>query len=191
MGSPNEQELRTMIEIARDCNCNYVLETGCGASTACFVNNGIRVVTIDVDVSPEIHELLTCLRGWSITEDDMVKKGHPLFRESRYKNTNDEAVAMGTGVMKGETDLLRKCVAEYGAPDFFFCDTGEYCGIAEWRVMQPLMKVGSHIALHDIHYPKSIKNFQVYNKIRLSNNLWEIVYKSNSRAGLCIARKLM
>jgi hypothetical protein len=92
--------------------------------------------------------------------------------------------------MEGETDLIRKCVDRYGVPEFFFCDTGEYCGYGEWTVMRNIIPVGGYIALHDINYPKSIKNYRTYKEILSSPDVWELVYKSNSIAGLCIARRI-
>jgi len=192
MGSPNRQELEALVTVAN--SCNYVLETGSGFSTMCFASNGIKVVSIDLfKVSKEIFDNspgAEFLTGWSITDYDMVKLGHKLFRKSRYKNTPDEPIAFGLRKMDGETDLIRKAVNQFGVPDMFFCDTGEYCGFSEWLIMKDIIPVGGFVALHDIHYPKSIKNSIAYCEILTNPHKWELIYKSMSIQGLCIARKL-
>ena len=48
---------------------------------------------------------------------------------------------------------------------------------------------GGFYAAHDIYYPKSIKNFQVYNAIESSPE-WQIVEITKSPQGLLIAEKL-
>lgn len=188
----NEHEFHILIDIAN--KCNYVLETGSGNSTIRFDSSDIKVVSIDL--SAELHEKLnylsntTFLTGWSITDDDMIKKGHKLFRRSRYKNTPDEAVAFNREIMTGETDLIRKAIKQFGVPEMFFCDTGEYCGYVEWLIMKDILPIGGFIALHDIHYPRSIKNYLAYNEILVNPDKWELLYKSFTVQGLCIARKL-
>ena len=192
MGSPNSQELEVLITIAK--SCNYVLETGSGFSTQCFAVNNVKVATIDL-FSPEDKLRDACpgvtfMTGWSITDSDMIKLGDPLFNKSRYKDTPDEKIAYGIESMTGETDLIRKALEMFGVPDLFFCDTGEYCGYAEWRIMRDIIPVGGFIALHDIHYPKSVKNFLAYREILAKPDKWELLYKSMSRQGLCIARRI-
>jgi len=192
MGSPNAQELEVLVTIAK--NCNYVLETGSGYSTQCLSANGVKVVTIDLfppeDKLREACPGVTFMTGWSTLESDIVKLGDPMFKKSRYKGTPDEKIVYGFESMIGETDLIRKALEIYGVPDLFFCDTGEYCGYAEWRIMKDVIPVGGFIALHDIHYPKSVKNFRTYREILSDQNKWELLYKSMSRQGLCIARRI-
>ena len=192
MGSPNREEFVAMLEVAKD--CNYVLETGSGASTIAFANNGTKVISIDIVGVPD--ELTsdspnaTYLTGWSVRYEDIIKVGHKFFNKSRYKGVVDEGPAFCTGQLTGTIDLIRKVIQEHGVPQFFFCDTGEYCGIAEWNIMSKLIPVGGYIAMHDIHYPKSVKNFLPYGWAMESCD-WELLYKSNSIQGLCIFRKLL
>ncbi|KKL92915.1 hypothetical protein LCGC14_1879940 [marine sediment metagenome] len=193
IGSPIKEELEVMVRIAKECcgDGEYLLETGSGYSTICFAANGIKVVSIDLfSISDEIKNNspdVVFLTGWSIADSDMIKCRHSLFRESRYKNTPDQGVAFDNCNMVGETDLIRKVIKEYGVPKFFFCDTGEYCGYAEWLIIKKIIPVGGFIALHDIHYPHSIKNDRAYEEIRCNPKKWEIIYKSFTKAGLCVA----
>ena len=174
-------------------DCNYVLETGTGFSTQCFAANNVKVVSIDLfEVLGDVNDMpgVTLLKGWSITDKDMIKYGHKLFRRSRYKNTPDESVAFNVGKMIGETDLIRKAVEKFGVPDMWFSDCGEYCGYAEWSIMKDIIPVEGIIALHDIHYPKSVKNSIPYFYMLCKPDEWELVYKSMSKQGLAIFRRL-
>ena len=94
-------------------------------------------------------------------------------------------------LMEGETDLIRKTLKKYSELelDFFFCDSGEYCGLAEWNIVKNEIKVGGYFAIHDIYYPKSIKGFKVAKKIE-NNNKWKILEKTKSKQGLLIAQKI-
>ena len=56
--------------------------------------------------------------------------------------------------------------------------------------MMPTMKCGSYALLHDIYYPKSIKNFLVAIYLELDDS-WEILYLDNaSPQGGLVAIKL-
>ena len=192
MGSPTDSELTVLISLAK--NCNYVLETGSGYSTRCFARSLVRVMSIDL-IKPKLDHkpvmgLETYITGWSIAPGDVIGPEHKYFEESRYKNTPDEDVALGKCKMEGRTDLIRETIKTYGLPQFFFCDTGEYCGYSEWLIMKDMLPVGGFIALHDIHFPKSIKNHRAYEEILDSRHEWELIYKSATRAGLCVARKI-
>ncbi|MCK5604323.1 hypothetical protein KAR91_20710 [Candidatus Pacearchaeota archaeon] len=196
MGSPTKNELEIMVSIAKRCcgGGGYLLETGSGASTEYFALRGIKVVTIDLfEVPPERRDRCLgteFLTGWSICDEDMVKFGHPMFYKSRYANTPDEKVALGEERITGSRDLIREAVSKFGIPQFFFCDTGEYCGLAEWGIMKSIIPVNGFVAMHDIHFPKSVKNFLAYEEILKDPDKWELIYKSCSRAGLCVARRI-
>jgi len=107
-------------------------------------------------------------------------------------NFLDGVIAHGCEkAMKGENDLIRKALKKYDDMklDFFFCDTGEYCGLAEWNIVQDEIIVGGYFACHDIYYPKSIKCYQILKQIKKSDK-WEILEKTKSKQGLLIARKI-
>ena len=93
--------------------------------------------------------------------------------------------------MVGETDLIRKALKKYNnlKLDFFFCDSGEYCGMAEWDIVKDKIKIGGYFSIHDIYYPKSIKGYEVVKRIRKNNN-WKIIEKTKSKQGLLIAQKI-
>ncbi|MDA9937685.1 hypothetical protein N9D09_01185 [bacterium] len=72
----------------------------------------------------------------------------------------------------------------------YFFDCGEISSIAEFWLLLPMMRRGDYVLLHDIIYPKSIKNFLVATYINVCND-WEILYldKSTPQGGL-VARKI-
>ena len=74
--------------------------------------------------------------------------------------------------------------------DFIFFDCGELSSIVEWILLEKQIKTGGYAILHDIYFPKSIKNFLVGALISISDE-WEIVYKDTSSVqGMLIARKM-
>lgn len=171
----------------------FILEVGTGHSTnvlAKALREDGEMTTIDIqeDFSMEKNSRVTYLIGTSIKQSDMILMGDPRFFPSPYKNVPDESIAYGLSEIQEPCDLIRKA-CEGKKLDFYFGDSGEYCGLAEWNIVKDLIVVGGYIALHDIHYPKSSKNFQVYNEIRKSNN-WHIHIKTGTIAGFVIAEKL-
>lgn len=171
----------------------FILEVGTGHSTnvlAKALREDGEMTTIDIqeDFSMEKNSRVTYLIGTSIKQSDMILLGDPRFFPSPYKNVPDELIAYGLSEIQEPCDLIRKA-CEGKKLDFYFGDSGEYCGLAEWNIVKDLIVVGGYIALHDIHYPKSSKNFQVYNEIRKSNN-WHIHIKTGTIAGFVIAEKL-
>jgi hypothetical protein len=178
----------------------FIMETGGGGlSTKRLAkiarsDNGI-MVSIEVD-SNRVHNIegVDHQIGWSITYDDILKKGDEEFIENknntRYHYADRDVAMLGEEYMKGETDLIRKSIDKYGSPpDFFFCDTGEYCGIAEWNIIKEFLPVDGIFACHDIYYPKSAKCFQVVKKIEQSEQ-WKVLKKTPTKQGLFVAKRI-
>ena len=107
---------------------------------------------------------------------------HPHFREERFFYSKFEAV-------QGEK-LCSHLVKNKVQMDALFLDCGELSSVAEFVMMEPLVPVGGYILLHDIFYPKSIKNYLVASVIELSSE-WEILYRDtiSSQGGLVAVRK--
>lgn len=174
-------------------NRKFILEVGTGVSTKSLAmaaqQCGGDMTTIDVvDNSPVKFDNVKYLIGYSISQGDMIVKGHPLFVPSRYKGVPDELIALGEATIASPCNMIRHACHEREL-DFYFGDSGEYCGLAEWSIVKNLIVKDGIIALHDIHYPKSSKNFQVYDIIRKSDD-WDIHLKTSTIAGLLIAQKL-
>ena len=119
------------------------------------------------------------------------------FRKHKYYTKKEidivgREVAFGnSSCMMGEKNLIRKALKRYKdlKLDFFLCDSGEYCGIAEWNVVKNEIKIGGYFAIHDTYYPKSIKGYKVVEKIE-KNKDWKIIVKTNTKQGLVITRKI-
>lgn len=62
--------------------------------------------------------------------------------------------------------------------DAIFFDCGEISSAAEWVILSGAINIGGYALLHDIYYPKSIKNFLVATYIELSSD-WEIIYRDS------------
>lgn len=186
-------------------DCKFIMETGAGKSTVSFAKlakiTGAKVVSIEINKESCIPlDGVEYKVGWSITYDDIIKPGNPYFIDVKrpsprklkeyIKKYPDAAIAHGAKhLMTGKTDLIRKTLAKTDMPlDFFFCDTGEYCGLAEWNIVKNIIPVGGYFAIHDVQYPHSIKGFQVLEQVE-KDDAWEIMVHTKRFQGLLIARK--
>ena len=76
------------------------------------------------------------------------------------------------------------------AIDAVFLDCGEASSLAEFIALENSLLSGSYVLLHDIHFPKSIKNFLLATLLSL-DPAWEILYQDSiSKQGGMVARKL-
>lgn len=197
----NKNDLKALYRHAL--NKHFIMETGGGGPSTVFLSraanlNNAIMVTIEEKKERLYSKLLRVdyQIGWSVSYEDLIKKGDRLFRDipsrhrrKSYKWSDRKVVCKGKEHMTGETDLIRKSVRKYGKlVDFFFCDTGEYCGLAEWNVVKNLIAMEGVFACHDIYYPRSIKCFQVVKAIKKSEK-WKILVKTKSKQGLLIAAK--
>jgi hypothetical protein len=71
--------------------------------------------------------------------------------------------------------LCSQIVADRPQIDAFFLDRGELSSVAEFVLLEPILQPGSFLLLHDIRYPKSIKNFLVATYLELCPD-WEVIY---------------
>ena len=97
-----------------------------------------------------------------------------------YKNFN---------ALTGEGACSRICAS--GKPiDAVFFDCGEASSLAEFIELEKCLKSGSYALLHDIFFPKSIKNFLLATLLSLDPG-WEVLYMDNaSKQGGLAAVKL-
>ena len=186
--------------------CKFIIETGGGGDSSKYLSkaaldNDAKIITIEMRKKRcgEVKDI-EYMNGWSIAYDDIIKVGHPNFIDVRNfekvrnksKNFLDGDIAHGNKhLMVGEVDLIRKAIKKYKDKklDFFFCDTGEYCGLAEWGIVKKEIRIGGYFAIHDIYYPKSIKGFKVVKRIKKNKN-WKIKEKTMTKQGLLIAQRV-
>lgn len=191
----NEHDLKLLVKYAA--GRKFIIETGGGISTIKLSKVARKYKSIMVSIEVDTNRT-KCIKGvdhqigWSIEYDDIIKKEDPQFKEAeaRYYYKDRDVVYLGQDYMVGERDLIRKSIKKYGSsPDFFFCDTGEYCGLSEWNIVKGIIPINGIFACHDIYYPKSVKCFQVAKEISLSEQ-WKILKQTKSRQGLLIAKKV-
>ena len=197
MGKMASCELDLLLDQIR--GSKFIIETGSGESThklSQVIDADSLFYSIDILLIPKMMRAKGVIyrSGWTLTWDDFIKPGDDDFVECvRYDiNGLPDRIAIGDPrKMKGEVDLIRKILAENKDKqlDFFFCDSGEYCGLAEWNIVKDIIKVGGKFACHDIYYPKSIKSFKILEKIEEDPN-WILVNKTDSRKGLAVAQKV-
>lgn len=86
--------------------------------------------------------------------------------------------------------VVNKIVEENIIYDFIFFDCGELSSLVEWKLLKNQIRVGGYAILHDVYFPKSVKNFIVAAFIELSDD-WAIIYKDiDSIQGMLVAKKI-
>ena len=74
-------------------------------------------------------------------------------------------------------------------PNAIFLDSGEFSSLLEWNLVYQFQQKGDYIILHDIFFPKSIKNWLVAASIKADPS-YEILYIDRSTPqGFLIAMK--
>ena len=85
---------------------------------------------------------------------------------------------------------LKNCIEELN-PEVVFLDGGEFSSLVEWELVYQYQKKGAYVILHDIFFPKSIKNWLVAASISASKK-YEILYcdETNPQGFLVAQRKI-
>jgi len=136
MGSPTPDELKLLGKYIIQHKCKFILEVGGGVSTqylgkAAEITKAkmISIDTVYDGCKPQFSNI-EYMYGWSITQDDIITKHSSQFYPSPYKHLPDEPFALGYKVIPPPCDFIRKAFNKY-LFDFYFGDSGEYCGLAE------------------------------------------------------------
>ncbi len=91
--------------------------------------------------------------------------------------------------MTGEGACSRIAASETSINAVFF-DCGEASSFAEFFALESRLKTGSYVLLHDIYFPKSIKNFLLAALLSLDPT-WDVLYQDSiSEQGGLVAIKL-
>ena len=108
---------------------------------------------------------------------------HPSYKMETGFYSKFDAVS-GSG-------FCREIIEEKLQFDAYFFDCGEISSIAEFWLLKDHMKNGDFVLLHDIYYPKSIKNFLVACYLCVDPD-WKVIFEDNSSAqGGLVARKVV
>lgn len=197
----NHEELECLYKYAK--NKQFLIETGGGRSTVWIAKAARenRSIFVSIDIAPieqsKREDGVIYRTGWSVLYDDFILPGNKLFRDIPNKKkrrvyhwSDAKVVKKSRTHMTGETNLIRKSLDDYKMPvDFFFCDTGEYSGLAEWNIIKDKLAVGGIFICHDIYYPKSIKCFQIKRQIK-SSDQWQVLKEINTRQGMLVSTKI-
>jgi predicted O-methyltransferase YrrM len=73
--------------------------------------------------------------------------------------------------------------------DMVFLDGGEFSSLVEWEIIEPLLRRGGYVVLHDIFFPKSFKNWLVCSSISANPNYTVFYIDRSTPQGLMIAQK--
>lgn len=192
---PDANEIEVLCKYAKD--CRFLMETGSGRTTSYLKNvaksTGAKFWSIDISSKWQSEDGVKYFHGWSINDSDIIGIKHPDFIEHPNKKNRkkhpDRKWIVEHGKLSGNRDGIRKiCLLEKETPDFFFCDTGEYCGLSEFYVLDKILLSGAYFACHDTKFPKSIKGFKILEKMKASTS-WDIVEDLDTRRGLVIGKK--
>lgn len=143
------------------------------------VELSIRKYVSSKDISEKFTDLIFSENGDELKE---VIISHPSY-------VGDLKFYEGTKSLLGTAYCSSLAEQDYKADAIFF-DCGEVSSIGEWHLMWGTIRIGGFAMLHDIYYPKSIKNFLVATYIDLSPN-WSILYTdAHSAQGALIAQRV-
>ncbi|QKM61903.1 hypothetical protein DCO16_01665 [Polynucleobacter antarcticus] len=143
------------------------------------VELSIRKFISSENISKQFTDLIFSENGDDLKE---IIMSHPSY-------VGDLKFYEGTKSLLGTAYCSYLVERNYKADAIFF-DCGEVSSIGEWHLMWQTIQIGGFALLHDIYYPKSIKNFLVATYIDLSPN-WSILYTdSQSTQGALIAQRV-
>ncbi|MAH77346.1 MAG: hypothetical protein CMQ76_04570 [Gammaproteobacteria bacterium] len=131
------------------------------------------------DSSSELMEIIFDKNDESLL--NFIKKHDSFINEEDFYIKNN--MLSGNGYCK-------KILEESESIDAIFYDCGEISSNAEWFETSKLIPKGGYALLHDIFYPKSIKNVFLASLINLSDD-WEIIYidDKSPQGGLMAQRR--
>jgi hypothetical protein len=106
-----------------------------------------------------------------------------------YRTPNDELEFHNNKNIKPHKPLL-KSIMEDEIIDVVFLDSGEFSSMLEWDIVEPRLRVGGYIILHDIYFPKSFKNWLVAGSI-MYNPCYNVQFiDETTPQGLLVAQRI-
>jgi hypothetical protein len=134
-------------------------------------------------------------KRWSV-RDLVVSEGKLAFSRqlldlfSMDRDFDSEVAFLEDAESRGRAGILDELIAESDEWDLVFFDSGELSSMIEWLKVKDHIAVGGLAALHDIFFPKSIKNVVVCASIVADPN-WKVVFVDDStKQGLLVAQRL-
>ena len=138
---------------------------------------------------------LTDRNKW-IIKDVFFKKNKLIFPRaiidnySYAKNFDNELAQIKDYEDKFQKILLDELISNDTKWDLVFFDSGELSSTIDWLKINKQIPVGGFVALHDIFFPKSIKNFLICASI-MADPHWKILFiDDKTPQGLMIAQRV-
>jgi predicted O-methyltransferase YrrM len=89
-----------------------------------------------------------------------------------------------------EFDPLLKKIMDEESIDVVFLDSGEFSSMPEWEIVEPSLRVGGYVILHDIFFPKSFKNWLVAGSIMVNPCYNVLFIDETTPQGLLVAQRI-
>ncbi len=106
-----------------------------------------------------------------------------------YRTNGDELEFHDNNDIEQFTPLL-KSIMDQENIDVVFLDSGEFSSLPEWVIVEPRLRIGGYIILHDIFFPKSFKNWIVASSIVANSNYRILFIDESTPQGLLVAQKI-
>lgn len=104
-----------------------------------------------------------------------------------YRHPGDEFELHAGGSEYGHGCI--RDIMESDDIDAVFLDSGEFSSLPEWEIVESRLRPGGYVILHDIFFPKSLKNWLVCGAI-MTHPAYETLYIDRSTPqGLMVAQK--
>jgi predicted O-methyltransferase YrrM len=87
-------------------------------------------------------------------------------------------------------DPLLKTIMDEESIDVVFLDSGEFSSLPEWEIVEPRLRIGGYVILHDIFFPKSFKNWLVAGSIMANSNYNVLFIDETTPQGLMVVQKI-
>lgn len=90
----------------------------------------------------------------------------------------------------GRGGIVRSLLADGREWDMVFLDSGELVSMVEWMLVRDCVAPGGLVVLHDVFFPKSLKNVVVAGAISASPD-WDVLHVDETTIqGLMVARRV-
>jgi hypothetical protein len=106
-----------------------------------------------------------------------------------YRTDEDELIFHKNNSIEEFNPLLKTIMDEENI-DVVFLDSGEFSSLPEWEIVEPRLRVGGYVILHDIFFPKSFKNWLVAGSI-MANPCYNVLFiDETTPQGLLVAQRI-
>jgi len=102
---------------------------------------------------------------------------------------NNETAWLQSAAQRTRVGLVEELARRESGWDFIFFDSGEFASLPEWELLRQTVAPGGLVALHDIFFPKSLKNALVAAYLMVSPDWDVILIDDRTRQGLLVAKK--